>query len=216
MTRFGLIWLHDADGRPAPPEVEVFACDEGAICVNPVTPSALWLGQPIDPDTGYSPLGRVAELVRKLIADYSLSPHRLAVWGVGLGGQGALQLGFRYPDLFPVVMAVNPLLDLHDYYGLGTPLDELYSGREQCRNDTATAWVPDKYRPASLCIWTDPADMPRRFGAERLAEKLGSRGVAADFGDCPGDDNSSRFDNIFPDLASRTRQAWADGARRLI
>src|SRR5262249_50250944 len=45
--------------------------------------------------------------------------------GVGMGGQGALRLAFRHPKTFPAVAAVNAAVDLHDFYGRGTPLDQM-------------------------------------------------------------------------------------------
>ena len=63
--------------------------------------------------------------------------------GVGMGGQGALLLAFKQPELFPVVAGIASSIEYHELYGHGTPVDALYDSKEQCRQDT----IPDARPP---------------------------------------------------------------------
>ncbi|MGL4421835.1 MAG: hypothetical protein ACRCZF_14295, partial [Gemmataceae bacterium] len=58
--------------------------------------------------------------------------------GVGLGGALALRIGALDPDRFPIVASFDGTLDFHDWHGHGTPLDDRFSTREACRQQTPT------------------------------------------------------------------------------
>ncbi|MDB5313902.1 MAG: putative esterase [Gemmataceae bacterium] len=121
-------------------------------------------------------------------ARWGLGPRAVGVAGIGMGGQGAVRLGLKYPDRFPVVASVAGAFDYHERYGQGTPLDDMYATREQCRQDTAVLHI-DPYRwPPHLWLVCDPADEWFR-GNDRLHEKLSALGVphTADLDTSTGD-----------------------------
>ena len=93
-----------------------------------------------------------------------------------MGGQGALRLAFKHPELFPAVAAISPAIEYHELYGRGTPLDEMYDSKEQCRQDTAIMHVHPTHYPPHLFFCVDPDD-PWYRGSDRLHEKLGALGV---------------------------------------
>jgi pimeloyl-ACP methyl ester carboxylesterase len=108
---------------------------------------------------------------------WGLRPRALGLLGISMGGQGALRLGFKHPRLFPVVAAVSPAVEYHEYYGMGLPLDEMYDSKEQCRQDTAPMHVHPGDFPPHLFFCIDPGDANWARGAQRLHEKLNALGV---------------------------------------
>ena len=93
------------------------------------------------------------------------------------GRAGALRLAFKHPDLFPVVAGIASAIDYHELYGSGTPLDEMYDSKEQCRQDTAPLHVHPSHSPPHVFFAVDPDD-PWCRGNDRLHEKLSALGVA--------------------------------------
>ena len=94
-----------------------------------------------------------------------------------MGGQGAVRLGFKYPDRFPVVASVAGAFDYHERYGQGTPLDEMYDSKERCRQDTAILHVPPVHYPPHIFFCVDPTDRDCWRGNDRLHEKLTALGI---------------------------------------
>jgi S-formylglutathione hydrolase len=109
---------------------------------------------------------------------WGLEPRAVGVQGISMGGQGALRLAFKRPDLFQVVAAISPALDSHELYGQGTPLDEMYDSKEQCRQDTALLHVHPSQYPAHIFFCIDPDDVRWFRGNDRLHEKLNALGIA--------------------------------------
>ncbi len=122
---------------------------------------------------------------------WKLGKRTVGVAGLGMGGQGAVRLGFKYPKQFPVVASVAGAFDFHERYGQGTPLDAMYSSREHCRQDTAILHIPPHDCPH---IWfaCSPGDAWYR-GNDRLHEKLAALGVAhtAELDVAVGDDRQT-------------------------
>ena len=118
----------------------------------------------------------------------SLNPWALARWGVpsaalvglGVAGHAALRLSFRQAGRFPVILAESAAVDLHDYYGSGTPLDEQYDSREACRQDSALLAIRPSRTPPHVAFACLPTH-PHYRGNDRLHEKLNAVGVAHDF-----------------------------------
>lgn len=108
---------------------------------------------------------------------WNLLPRSVGLQGISMGGQGALRLAFKYPERFPVVAAVAPALDFHDRYGEGTPLDEMYDSKEQCRQDTAVLQIHPHQQPPHIFFCIDPDDARWYRGCDRLHEKLAALGV---------------------------------------
>ena len=42
---------------------------------------------------------------------WDATPPQIGLLGVGMGGQGGLRLGFKYPDTFPLIAAITPSVD---------------------------------------------------------------------------------------------------------
>ena len=108
---------------------------------------------------------------------WNLSSRSIAVVGISMGGQGAVRLGFKHPDTFPVVASVAGAFDYHEWYSQGTPIDTMYRSKEACRQDTALLHInPGKYPPH---IWfaCDPDDTDWYRGNDRLHEKLSAIGI---------------------------------------
>ena len=103
---------------------------------------------------------------------WQLAPPAIGLQGIGMGGQGALRLAFKYPRLFPVVAAIAPALDFHELYGQGTALDDMYHSREQCRQDTAILHIQANEFPVRIFFCIDPEDAQWYRGNDRLHEKL--------------------------------------------
>ena len=51
-------------------------------------------------------------------------------------------LGARHANVFVAAAGVASAFDFHEWYGAGTPLDEMFDSREQARQDTALMWIP--------------------------------------------------------------------------
>lgn len=108
---------------------------------------------------------------------WKLPSQRLGLLGIGMGGQGVLRLAFRHPRLFAVVAALAAAIDFQDLYGRGTPLDDMYDSREQCRQDTAVLQVQPSDYPPHLFFAVAGED-PWYRGNDRLHEKLNALGIA--------------------------------------
>jgi S-formylglutathione hydrolase len=119
-------------------------------------------------------LGNVLPLFQER---WSLSPRSIAVFGISMGGQGALRLAFKYPGTFPIAAGISSAIDFHEIYGEGTPLDEMYDSKEQCRQDTVTLHVSQGQPPPYLFFCIDPDDAMWHRGNDRLHEKLSALGV---------------------------------------
>lgn len=108
---------------------------------------------------------------------WGLSPRALAVQGISMGGQGALRLAFKQPQVFAVVAAISPAIEYHERYYQGTPLDDMYDSKEQCRQDTAPMHIHPSNYPPHIFYCIDPTDTDWYRGCDRLHEKLNALGV---------------------------------------
>ncbi|GIW80087.1 MAG: hypothetical protein KatS3mg105_1894 [Gemmatales bacterium] len=108
---------------------------------------------------------------------WGIQPPRIGLQGISMGGQGALRLAFKYPQLFPVVAAVSPAIEYHEWYGEGTPIDEMYPSKEHCRQDTAIMHIHPSQFPPHIFYCVDPDDWSWYRGADRLHEKLNALGI---------------------------------------
>jgi S-formylglutathione hydrolase FrmB len=110
-------------------------------------------------------------------ARWGLAPQAIGLLGISMGGQGALRLAFRHPDIFSVAAGIASALDYHEYYGQGLTLDAMYASKEECRQDTALMHVPPYNPPRHLYFCIDPDDASWFRGNDRLHEKLNALGV---------------------------------------
>ncbi|HTU91639.1 MAG TPA: alpha/beta hydrolase-fold protein [Gemmataceae bacterium] len=107
---------------------------------------------------------------------WGIAPRGIGLTGISMGGQGALRLAFKHPELFPVVAAIAPAIDYHELYGQGSPIDEMYDSKEQSRQDTALMHIHPSKFPPHIFYCIDPDD-PFLRGCDRLHEKLSALGV---------------------------------------
>jgi pimeloyl-ACP methyl ester carboxylesterase len=124
----------------------------------------------------------VAEIGRR----FGVAPPGIAVIGTGMGGQGALRLAYRHPNLFPVAAAISPAIDFHAAMReaharadgeLYDTLWEIYGDVERARQDTAILHVHPLNWPRHQCFASDPADEHWHDGSVRLQSKLIALGI---------------------------------------
>jgi S-formylglutathione hydrolase len=179
--RFGVLHLHGVGLRmlrDQPAFTSVF--DElGLACLAPHGQRSWWVDRVCTEfDPSLTPERHLLDNVMPyLAARWDVRPPAVGVQGISMGGQGALRLAFKYPDLFPAAAGISSAVDYHELYGQGSPLDEMYDSKEQCRQDTAPMHIhPSKY-PPHLFFCIDPDDANWLRGNERLHEKLSALGV---------------------------------------
>ncbi|HLJ93254.1 MAG TPA: alpha/beta hydrolase-fold protein [Gemmataceae bacterium] len=110
-------------------------------------------------------------------ARWKLEPIAIGLQGISMGGQGALRLAFKHPQLFPVVAGIASALDYQDLYGQDTLLDSLYDSKEECRQDTAILHLHPTQYPPHIFFCVDPEDEKWFRGNDRLHEKLSALGI---------------------------------------
>src|ERR1043165_3550883 len=220
--RFGLLFLHSQTLktlRDKPAFTSVFdRLHLGCIC--PHAGRSWWVDR-ICPEfdskltAEQHLLANVAPLFQ---SRWNLAPRSVGVFGIGMGGQGALRLAFKHPQLFPVAAGISSAFDFYEIFGEGTPLDEMYDSKEQCRQDTAILHVHPSNYPPHLFFCVDPDDDLWYRGNDRLHEKLTALGIVhtVDFTTQAGGHSWQYFDH----MAERTLQFLHDGldqeSRRLL
>ncbi|MDC0935610.1 alpha/beta hydrolase-fold protein [Pirellulales bacterium] len=103
---------------------------------------------------------------------------RVGLLGVGMGGQGALRLSYKYPDRLPVVAAIAPAIDFQILIDEGDRvLRAMYRDAETARQDTATLHIHPLNWPRHQWFCCSPSDYRWNESAERLRMKLYSLGV---------------------------------------
>lgn len=109
--------------------------------------------------------------------DWPQPEQSLGLFGIEMGGQGALQLAYRFPREFPVVAAVSPIVDFQNWYGHGTTLDEMFPNSEAARQETAILKLHPLNWPRHQLLVCDPEDAYCSGGTVTLASKLSSTGI---------------------------------------
>ncbi|MFQ3594227.1 MAG: alpha/beta hydrolase-fold protein [Gemmataceae bacterium] len=179
--RFVLLDLHPLSGRTlATSDVFTALLQRYALaCVCPHGGECWWGDRPAPLfEPPLTPERYLFQAVLPWIADrWGFRPPAIGLSGISMGGQGALRLAFKYPDRFPVVAAIAPAIEYHQWYGRGGPLDAMYDSKEQARQDTAIMHVHPNRFPPHIFFCTDPADYEWWRGADRLHEKLRALGV---------------------------------------
>jgi S-formylglutathione hydrolase len=179
--RFGVLFLHGIGLetlRDAPAFIRLFD-DLNLVCVSPHGRCSWW-GDRVcaEFDAARTPERHILTNVLPYFKGrWNLAPRSIALLGISMGGQGALRLAFKHPQLFPVVAGISSALDCHEVYGQGTALDDMYDSKEQCRQDTALMHVPPFNAPPHIYFCIDPADTLWYRGNDRLHEKLTALGV---------------------------------------
>jgi S-formylglutathione hydrolase FrmB len=166
-----------------------------------------------------------AELERR----FGVQPPGIGLIGTSMGGQGALRLSYRYPQLFPVAAAIAPAIDFHlamreagdrddgEYYDT---LWTIYGDVERARQDTAILHVHPLNWPRHQCFASDPSDLHWHDGAARLHSKLVALGIPhvalleARVG--PGEGHSTvYYDRIAPEIMQFVLDALDAESRRI-
>ena len=177
-----VLYLHDADEvtlRDQPAAMQQLN-ERGLHAVCPLTGPTWWSDRvcpEFDPDvpTQHYILSSVLAWIERT---FGCRPPRIALWGTGMGGQGALRLAYKFPDSFPVVAAVSPAIDFQLRWIEGDPvLTRMYVDAEAARQDTAILHIHPLNWPRHQFFCCDPADNRWWDGADRLRMKLASIGI---------------------------------------
>jgi hypothetical protein len=176
---FALLFLHDeASSTPATDSAFTAELKKQRLrCVAPHAGSSWWVDRvctPFDP-TLTAEKHILDNVVPWMEYTAPLGPRSIALGGVGMGGQGAVRLGFRHPARFPVVTSIAGAFDFHQRHGYGTPLDEMYASRENARQDTAILHIGHDWPPHVWFACSPGSEWHR--GNDRLHEKLAAIGV---------------------------------------
>jgi pimeloyl-ACP methyl ester carboxylesterase len=176
-----VVYLHGYDNVPLrdqpvyPPLLDA----QQLACVAPNGPGCWWTTT-LDPefDPIHSPLAFVCQtLVEAIRVRFPEVTAPLGIFGVEMGGQGALQAAYRSPRLFPNVAAISPKVDFETWHGHGTSLDRLFPDREAARQQIATLQLNPLNWPKRQLLVCDPHDHYVWDGVATLASKLTSSGV---------------------------------------
>jgi poly(3-hydroxybutyrate) depolymerase len=116
--RLGLIHLHGA-GEETYADKPVFTRVLGELGLGCVCPRGRrsWWADRVCPE--FDPVltaeRYVLESVRPFVTSrWSLADRRIGLTGISMGGQGALRIAFKHPEVFPVVAAIAAAVDHHE------------------------------------------------------------------------------------------------------
>ena len=159
--------------------VEQFA-RHGLPVVAPITQRSWWTDKICaEFDPKISAQKYVLENVMAYIAErFGSRPPQIGLLGTSMGGQGALRLAYKFPNVFPVVAALSPAIDFQKRYHEGDEtIPKMYPDPEAARQDTATLHIHPLNWPRHQFFCCDPEDVRWHESAERLRSKLWSLGV---------------------------------------
>lgn len=171
------VHLGRLDDRPA---FAALLDRHGLRCMAPVTQRSWWTDRiclEFDPHVSAERhvLDRVLPWLRE---HWNVAPPQIALLGTSMGGQGALRLAYKHPNIFPIAAAISPAIDYHLRIDEGDPtLSQMYRDAEQARQDTATLHIHPLNWPRHQWFCCDPSDHRWHESAERLRSKLYSLGV---------------------------------------
>lgn len=153
----------------------------GLRVIEPVTRRSWWTNR-IWPefDDSISAEAYVLEHVVPYVAEHWNSrPPQLALLGVSMGGQGALRMAYKYPNVFPTVAAIAPAIDFQKRIdeGVDPGLEYMYGDAEAARQDSALLHIHPLNWPRNQFFCCDPTDFRWLDSADRLRMKLWSLGV---------------------------------------
>ncbi|MBM4077921.1 MAG: hypothetical protein FJ267_20015 [Planctomycetes bacterium] len=175
------VFLHGSDGRMLS-ESRVFTRElekHKLACLCPVDRGSFWTDQIYPPfDELRSALDFLSEQIPIFLAERL--PGTCPVVGLlgwEIGGQGVLQLAYRYPRKFPVVAAISPKVDYESWYSHGTPLDTIFPSKEAARQSTAVLQIHPLDWPKHQFLMCDPTDLYCFDGTVTLISKLNSTGI---------------------------------------
>ena len=191
----------------------------GLRCVCPHGGKSWWLDVPSPEFDGITPLKFVSERVMTWIDQHwQVQPTQIGLLGMSMGGQGVLQIAYRQPTVFPVIVAVSPTIDFHLVYGEGLVLDELFPDAETARQATAILQIQMLNWPRHQLITCDPTDAHWYDGAARMVMKLRSSGmpVDTDFETTAGGHTWEYFNTMAPSVVQFLAEKLEKESRRLV
>jgi len=153
----------------------------GLRVIEPVTGRSWWTNR-IWPefDDKISAEAYVLDHVVPYVAErWNSRPPQLALLGVSMGGQGALRMAYKYPNVFPTVASISPAIDFQKRIneGVDPGLDYMYGDAEAARQDSALLHIHPLNWPRNQFFCCDPTDFRWHDSADRLRMKLWSLGV---------------------------------------
>jgi S-formylglutathione hydrolase FrmB len=180
---FVVIYLHCSESaslRGYPAFVTQFE-RHGLRVIEPVTGRSWWTDRvwPVF-DGAISAEAYVVQRIVPYVAErWGVRPPQLALLGVSMGGQGALRMAYKHPNVFPTVAAISPAIDYQKRIieGVDSGLDYLYRDAEDARQDTALLHIHPLNWPRNQFFCCDPSDVRWHESADRLRMKLWSLGV---------------------------------------
>jgi len=176
--------------------------DNKLIAVCPDGGQAWWMDDVCpDFDQQVTPMQWLREAIVPFIErKWQIASPRIALLGTSMGGQGALQLAYRYAREFPVVAAISPAVDFHQLHGHGLPLDSMYENLEDARQETVVLNLHPLAWPRHQFLCCDPQDEDWFDGCARLGMKLSSSGIMyqRDFETSAGGHSWDYFNHMAP------------------
>ncbi len=178
---FAVLYLHALDERtPVADPIFTEALRKHRLrCVAPHGKQCWWSDRICSEfDEKISAEGYLLDVViPSMQSAWQLGERAVALVGAEMGGQGAIRLAFKHPECFPMAASISGAFDSQDWYGRGTPLDEMYASREHARQDTAILHIDAHQWPSHLWFACSPDDAECYRGNDRLHEKLAALGV---------------------------------------
>ncbi len=179
-----VLFLHGYDGVTLKdnPAYTRELTKQNLIGLCPIAPHCWWTDEVYPPfDEQISPLQFLTQQVAAYCQQsWQIAPPHIAVCGIEMGGQGALQLAYRHARQFPIVVAISPKVDFETWWGHGTSLDTLFADQEAARQRTAILHLHPLNYPKHQLLLCDPADFYCFEAVLTLASKLSSTGIAFD------------------------------------
>jgi S-formylglutathione hydrolase FrmB len=180
---FVVVYLHCSEAaslRNYPAFADEFE-RHGLRVIEPVTGRSWWTDR-LWPefDATISAEAHVLEqVVPYLEQRWGARPPQLALLGISMGGQGALRMAYKFPNVFPTVAAISPAIDFQKRIveGVDPGLEMMYRDAEDARQDTALLHIHPLNWPRNQFFCCDPTDTRWHESADRLRMKLWSLGV---------------------------------------
>ncbi|RMG36965.1 MAG: esterase [Planctomycetota bacterium] len=216
-----VLYLHGHGGKTldASPAYTAQLERHGLFAVCPSGGRSWWLDVVYDEfHSEQTPLAYLQQTVVPWIAErWDIRPPAIGLFGISMGGQGVLQLAYRRPIEFPVVVALSPAIDFHMLYGQGLAIDRMFPDAEAARQETALLRIQGLNWPADQFLACDPADDIWFPGVERLAGKLASSGIPfeKDFETSRGGHCWEYFDAMAPRVVGFLAERTETALRRL-
>lgn len=153
----------------------------------------------------------VDHIVPFLESHWQCKPPQIALLGPSMGGQGALRMAYKYPNIFPITVGVYPSIDFQKKIEEGDKnLSAMYDDAEAARQDTATLHIHPLNWPRHQFFCCDPADVRWHDSADRLHMKLYSLGVPhqLDLETTAGGHTWQYFEHMMPKITEFLMEAF--------